>query len=136
MTKLIGMGDCLATLASLKKATATAVGRRSLLPAAELLRAAVEARAPERQGNLKRSARVDKKSQPKRRRRGAVDVTIIADDAAAVPQEFGTHDMAAQPFFRPAVEAEKSAMFNAVARDLQTETTKAAQRVARRVPRG
>ncbi|HEU0045082.1 HK97-gp10 family putative phage morphogenesis protein [Sphingomonas sp.] len=130
--KLIGVGDCLATLSAMKKGTVIGVARRALLPAAEILRAGVAARAPELTGNLKRSVRVDRKSQVKRRRRGAVDVTVIADDAAAVPTEFGTSDTPIQPFFRPAIEAEKAAMFAAVADALRTETTKTAQRAARR----
>jgi HK97 gp10 family phage protein len=134
-SRIIGMGDCLATLAGLKKATATAVGRRALLPAAEILRAEVERRAPLLTGDLKASVRVIGKSQSKRRRRGAVDVTVIADDIAAVTNEFGTSDTPIQPFFRPAIDATREAMFDAVARDLTAETTKAAERVARRKAR-
>jgi HK97 gp10 family phage protein len=134
--KLIGMGGCLAALSDLRKATAVAVGRRALLPAAEVLRAAVEARAPQDTGDLKRSIVIDKRSQAKRRRKGAVEVSVYANDIAAVTNEFGTSDTPMQPFFRPAVEAEKQAMFDAVARDLQAETIKAAKRAARKAPRG
>jgi HK97 gp10 family phage protein len=135
VTKLIGMGDCLATLSDLKKATARAVGRRSLLPAASILRDAVASRAPELTGNLKSSVRVDGRSQSRRRRKGAVDVTVLADDAAAVPNEFGTSDTPIQAFFRPAVDATKQRMFEAVAADLRTETMKAAERAARKKAR-
>lgn len=134
-SRLIGMGDCLKTLADMKRATAVAVGRRSLLPAATILRDEVERRAPLLTGELKRSVRVDSKSQAKRRRKGAVDVTVIADEAAAVPNEFGTSDTPMQQFFRPAVDAKRDDMFDAVARDLAAETTKAAQRAARKKAR-
>lgn len=134
---LIGTGDALATLAALSKATARAVGRRSLIPAAQILAAEVAFNAPVLTGALAASVRVDRKMSRIKKRKGAVDLSVIADDVAAVPVEYGTNDTPMQSFFRPAIVSSKGAMFEAVASAVQTETTAAAKRVAKRAaPRG
>ena len=130
-SRLIGVGDALATMANLSNAVVRNINRRALEPAAGLLRDEVEARAPLLEGNLKRSVRIDRKPS-KRRIAGKVDLTVIADDPAAVPDEYGTSDTPVLAFFRPAIDAKREAMFEATAAALQSETIAAAQRVAKR----
>lgn len=126
--QLIGVGEAGKALAGMKRATAMAVARRSLLPAANHLASVVEGNAPVLTGNLKGSVRVDRKTQSKRNRKGAVDVTVIADDAAAVPVEYGTSDTPMQAFFRPAIESQKQRLFEMVARDVEVQTMAAAKK--------
>jgi HK97 gp10 family phage protein len=64
-----------------------------------------KSRAPEDKGNLKRSVRVEKKGY------GA---SIIADDPAAITQEFGTIHHPAQPFMRPAFERKATKVISKV----------------------
>jgi HK97 gp10 family phage protein len=129
---LIGTGDALATLSALSKQTAKAVGRRSLIPAAQILVAEVTFNAPVLSGALAASVRIDTKISRMKQRKGAVDLAVIADDPAAVPTEYGTSDTPIQSFFRRAIASVKAAMFEAVASALQSETVAAAKRVAKR----
>lgn len=122
-SRIVGVDDCLATLADLKKGTRRGVGRRSLVPAAEQLADAVRERAPVLTGELRGKVRVETQGSK---------VAVVVEDEAAVPNEYGTSDTPIQPFFRPAIDTERAGMAETVGRDLAAETIKTAKRVARR----
>lgn len=133
-----GFADASRALNALSKTVAKNVGRRSLMPSAHLLRDTVSSYAPRLSGNLSDSVIVtDKgtKATARRKRRAgdsSVEVYVIAEDPAAVPQEYGTNDMPAQPYFRRAVDAVKARIFDMVGNDLKRLVIDAAQRAAKR----
>lgn len=132
-TELKGFKECRETLQELSRAVQKNVGRRSLMPAAEIGAAAVRARAPVSSrpdnptpGSLKGSISV----VPAKGR--IAKVAILADDLAAVFNEYGTVKMEAQPFFRPAINATEDTMLRTFGDHLRVEVTKAAERAAKR----
>ncbi|QAY77921.1 HK97-gp10 family putative phage morphogenesis protein [Sphingosinicella sp. BN140058] len=128
--RIEGVRECSAALSSLSKGVARGVGRRALQVPADMLVTAVKknAAAIRFTGALEESI----EKRPERARRGRPQVQVRANDIAAIQDEFGNSRMAAQPFFRPAVESEKGVMFEAFAAALKDETDKAVARAAKR----
>jgi HK97 gp10 family phage protein len=137
--KIEGLREMDAALGELKKATAKAVlrrvGKAALVPMAD----AAEANAPVLTGHLRdsitegtkltsRQSRLAKKADD----RDFVTVYMGPNDPAAVPQEFGTVDQAAQPFMRPAFQAEAEGTIHRVADGMKPEIDKAAARARAR----
>lgn len=130
-----GMRECRESLQSMSRAIQRNVGKRSLQAPAGVLERAVKARAPVsgRASNPTRgSLRDSVKVAPARAERGRPTVVVIAEDIAAVPNEFGTSKMKAQPFFRPAVDGAREAAGAAMAEALKVETDAAIARAAKR----
>lgn len=133
-TKVDGFEACGRALADLKTATARAVGRRSLLPAAEHLKTKAAAAAPELTGDYKGSYSVDR--SPKARRKSAAEVHVRADDVGAAAIEYGTTDTPAFGTFARTADAETDAMVKLVGDALLVETDKAVARAEAKAAKG
>lgn len=141
-----GFQEARETLQSLSKAVQKNAGRKALRVAAEIIASAVRANAAvstdpnnKTPGSLRDSVTVSfsaksfsRARNQRRQRRGTTTVEVIADDVAAVPNEYGTTNMAAQPFFRPAVDSSTDRAGQAFAAALKPEIEAAAQRAAKR----
>lgn len=136
VTRIEGFKECREVLQELSKTVQRNVGKRALLAPATVIAAAVKAKAPvsSRGGNptpgsLRDSVTVapEKSSQ-----KGVAQIAVVAADVAAVPNEFGTTKMEAQPFFRPAVDTARLAAGQAFAAALKPEVDAAVARAAKR----
>lgn len=129
-----GMGECLAALRELEKAAQNKIGKRALKAPATVIARAVQAKAPVSSrptnptpGSLKASVKV----VSSRKEKGGPRIAVIADDVAAVPNEYGTSKMSPQPFFRPAVDTAREAAGQAMAEALKQEVDAEVQRIAK-----
>jgi HK97 gp10 family phage protein len=135
-----GLRDLDQALMQLSKATAKNVVDRTLMKAAEPLEKTAQQLAPKRTGKLADSLTVGRRlsnRQRARHRRGSeVEVFVGAD---ALPhahlQEFGTIDMPASPFMRPAWEQHKHEILGSISELLGHEIDLAAMRAARKAAR-
>ncbi len=112
------MKACREALAELDRLTQRNVGKRALRAPAEVIAGRVKANAPvssrpgnKTPGSLRASVEVKSPTSSKGRAR----ITIVADDVAAVPMEFGRTGQPARPFFRPAVDSASDAAGEAMA---------------------
>lgn len=119
--RIVGMDGAVASLRGLGRAVGK-IGVDDLVAAAERLRDEVAARAPVREGELRGSVHVEVENN---------EIAVIADDVASVHVEYGTSDTPIQPFFRPAVVAERGGMIEMTADKLGARVTREARRVAR-----
>jgi HK97 gp10 family phage protein len=122
--RIEGMTEAREALQQLGEHAQKIIGREAVNAAADLLVPEVARGAPvsgrarnPTPGSLQRSVR----KRDARRRKTEVRVEVIADDVAAVPNEFGTSKMAAQPFFRPAVDRNRERAARAVADTVKDE---------------
>jgi HK97 gp10 family phage protein len=138
-TELKGLKEVREGLAEFSKTVARNVGRRALMPAAEIIANAAQANAPvstrtdqwkSEPGSLKASKQI-KRDKPGK---GMATVAIIFDDPAAVPTEYGltSRRYPAQPWFRPAVDANESRAVAAFGSALTEEVEKAAAKAAKK----
>lgn len=133
------MKECREALQTLSKAVQRNVGKRALRAPAEVIARAVKARAPvSTRGNnpTKGSLRESVTVAASRAEKGRPTVVVLAADVAAVPNEFGTSKMAAQPFFRPAVDAAREQAGAVMADALRGEVDAAVARAAKRAAKG
>lgn len=118
------------------------VMKRGLMDALVPMADAAEALAPKLTGHLaetidegtkltRRQARLNRSRDDK----SFVEVFMGPNDPAAVPQEFGTVDQAAQPFMRPAFAAEAQNTIGRVGTSLKGQLDKAVLRAQRRALR-
>lgn len=138
-SRIEGFREAADTLATLSRAVQRGVGRTVLREPAALLAGEVQTRAPKLTGLLQGAVKVvnnrltKKAAREARARPGAVELAVLVDDAAAVPNEFGNeHVDPAQPFFRPAIDAKREEMMRVGAARIKTAVDAAAQRAARR----
>ena len=132
--ELLGLKQCREVLQELPTTMARLAVRGPLLEAARTIQQAVEARAPVSSrpdnptpGSLKASG----KSRRHRKGRGNLDtVAVIFTDPAAVPNEYGTTKMAAQPYFRPAVDAVEAQVIAQFGQALREAITKEAAAIS------
>ena len=131
--QLAGFKETREAMQELTKTVQRNVGRRSLDAAAAIIATATKSRAPvstdprnKTPGSLRASVQVVKSKS----RVGAASGVLVADPAA-VPNEYGTTKMAAQPFFRPAIDASEGAALQAFASAITVEVEKAAKRAAK-----
>ncbi|KFB10335.1 HK97-gp10 family putative phage morphogenesis protein [Nitratireductor basaltis] len=141
-----GLRELEKALEELPKATGKNVLRRVLRKAAEPIADDMRAKAPDdpvTQGNdLRSSIGIGTKLG---KRQGKLHRKMFKNDKAAVEmfvgagviphshlQEFGSTIHGPQPFARPAWDANKNHALNIVAKELGTEITKAAERLARK----
>lgn len=136
MARVEGFADCIAALRELKTTVARNVGRRALVPAGDILASAATANAPVLTGNLKRSISVDRKQRSASKRAGVAELSVIASDLGAAAIEYGTSDTAAQPYMRPAVDANEGRMTAAVAQAVQEGVMAATARASRKAAKG
>jgi hypothetical protein len=136
--QIAGMREARETLQELSRAVQTNVGKRSLkngpapvFVAAIKSRARVSSRANDpTPGSLRDSVKVGKSSS----RRGQARQEIVAEDIAAVPNEYGLkhRNYPAQPFFRPGIDSARAPAAAALAGQLKVEVDGAARRAAKR----
>lgn len=134
-----GMKGCREALQEFSRTVQRNVGKRALRAPAEVIARAVRAKASvSSRGNnpTKGSLRESVTAAPARAEKGRPTVVVLAADVAAVPNEFGTSKMKAQPFFRPAVDGARDQAGAAMADALKSEVDAAAQRAARRAQKG
>lgn len=128
-----------------KKATAKAVVRRALIAAAKPMAEMAQSGAPVAEGDLQASVSVGtklSKRQAKLHRKmfkndkAAVEVFVGAGPlSSAHNQEFGNEHHAAQPFMRPAFDAEAKPTIDRVGEQMWVEIDKQAKREARKAAR-
>lgn len=131
-----GLRELEAALANLPKATAKNVLRRVLKKAAAGTLADAQSKAPRDTGGLSKSIIMGVKT---RRHGGGLFIgpSYKRGDSGRHGHllEFGTVNMPAQPFMRPAWDANKDAALASITNDLGTEIDKAAKRAARKAAR-
>lgn len=138
LIRMEGLRELDAALGELPKTLGKATLRRVLKRAAEPLRDHAQRLAPRLSGALqasivigtkltRRQARMAKKA-PK----STVEMFVGPNNPAAVPQEFGTHDQRAQPYMRPAWDAEQTEVMVRIGEELGPEIEKTAARLAKR----
>ena len=133
-SELKGLKEVREALQEFTKTVQRNVGKRALVIPADIIGAAVQARAPvssrpsdPTKGSLRGAMQVVK---AKGGRGTMATVAVLVADPAAVPNEYGTTKMAAQPFFRPGVDASESAAVSAFERALTDEVFKQAANAA------
>ena len=139
IVRIEGMKACREAMQELSRGVQRNVGKKALkAPAGVLVRhikakAAVSSRASNPTPGSMRDAVRDADA---RTERGRATRVILVEDVAAVPNEYGTSKMAAQPFARPGVDAGRDEAGQAMADALKVEVDAAAQRAARRGAKG
>lgn len=136
--KVEGFRELEEALRQLPKATGKNALKRTLVKAAKPIENAAEAAAPKLSGQLERSivtgTRLNRRQAGLVRKAGksTVELHVGTANPAGVPQEFGTFKESAQPFMRPAWDAERQHALNIIAKELGGEITAAAARLARK----
>ncbi len=135
-----GLSDLQVTLRELPDTTAKAVlrrvGRKVLQPVADHARSIVR----EDTGTLKESigvsTKLTRRQKRKHRKKDRNDVVVFVGAGGltqAITEEFGTVDQAAHPFMRPAWDANRSQVIDAIGETLATEIDKSARRLAKKL---
>lgn len=141
--KIEGLRELDRALGELPKSTAKAVLRQVLKDAAEPMAQSARAGAPKDEYHLFES--IDVSTQLSRRQRGLhraqekstfQEMFVGTNNPAGVQQEFGNERHVAQPFMRPAWDAEKQPTLERISNSLWLRITEAAQRLAKRAARG
>lgn len=136
--KVEGLRELEAALAELPKATARNTLRRVLKRAAEPVQEEAQANAPVATGRLKVSivvgTKLTRRQQRDAKKEGKFfsEIHVGTSNEAAVPQEFGTVNMSAHPFMRPAWEGNKAKTLDIISGELGAEIEKSAARLARK----
>lgn len=139
--KIEGLRELERALADLPRSTGRGVLRRVLKKAAEPIAADAEANAPRNTGALSRevtvASRLTRHQARMQRRMGKseMEMHIGVRRTAGVQNEFGNANQPAQPFMRPAWDANKDSALRTIADDLGSEIEKAAARQARKTAR-
>ena len=130
-------------LKQLPKATAKNVLRRALRNAAKPTVAAAEAMVPVGPtGNLKASISINTRLKVSQRTGGRTDGVEIFIGASSPPGyhahliEFGTVQMAAQPFMRPAWDSTQQEVLASISDEVWKSLAKSARTLARKAERG
>lgn len=133
-SELLGLKECREALQEMSKRAQRGLGAMALRKPAEIIKDAVQSRAPvstrpsdPTKGSLKASGAVKKG----RMKGTLVSIAVIFEDEAAVPNEYGTTKMGAQPFFRPAVDAVEPQAIAAFTSALTQEVEAAAAKAAK-----
>jgi HK97 gp10 family phage protein len=141
--KLEGLKEIAAALDDLPKATGKNILRRVLLARAEPIAKAAIGNVPVLTGALRSSinvsTRLTRRQRKKHRKAKPDDVEVFVGpgtDPAAHLQEFGTSKEPAQPFMRPAWDAEKNGVMDGIKDDLWGEIEKAVARRAKKLAKG
>ncbi|WP_315920435.1 HK97-gp10 family putative phage morphogenesis protein [Mesorhizobium sp. SP-1A] len=141
-----GLRDLDAALGHLPKATGKAVLRRTLKKAAEPLISDAKAKVPVLTGALqisistgtkltKRQARLHRKMF--RDDKASVEMFVGAGGLAQATQaEFGNEHQTAEPYMRPAWDANQGQVLDIIKNELGAEIMKAAQRLAKKAAKG
>jgi HK97 gp10 family phage protein len=129
-TELAGYKETREAMAELTKSVQKNIGKRGLEASARILAGATQQRAPvsndpynKTPGSLRASVQV-----VKHRSKVGAAAAVLVEDPAAVRVEFGRTNQAADPFFRPAIDASEGAMLKAFADRLGPEVEAATRR--------
>lgn len=142
VVKVEGFKELAHALEQLPQATARNTLKRVLKKAAEPTRSAAQEKAPVLSGRLRTSIVVGtqltrrQKADAKRQTTYFAEVHVGTASGHGIPQEFGTVDHAAQPFMRPAWDANQNGALKIIGDDLGNEIEKAAARRARKLAKG
>lgn len=140
--KIEGLRELDRALGQLPKATAKAALRQVLKDAAEPMAQAARAAAPRDEYHLFES--IDVSTRLSRRQRGLhrsqetpsfQEMFVGTNNPAGVQQEFGNERHVAQPFLRPAWDAQKQPTLERISNSLWLRISQAAQRLAKRAAR-
>lgn len=135
--ELKGFKECREALHELTNRVQKNVGKRALMPAADVIRDEVAARAKvsPRAGNPTPGSLKAAPVVVPAKSRGGPKVAVLVDDIAAVPKEFGlsTRNYPADPFFRPAIDAKSEESTRVFGSALKQEVEKASARAAKKV---
>jgi HK97 gp10 family phage protein len=133
-TQLAGFRETREALQDLSKTVQRNVGRRALRVPAEIIADATRALAPVSSrpdnptpGSLRASVSV-----VNAKARSGAAVAVLVEDPAAVPNEYGTSKMAAQPFMRPAINANEARCIAAFGQAIKPEVERAAAKAAKK----
>lgn len=133
-----GLRELERALAELPKATGKAVLRRVAKAALEPVDKDWRARAPVKEGHLNTSGGVGTKltrrqaKLARKETKSSIEMYAGPNDPAAIQDEFGNVHQAAQPFLRPAWDANKAGVLDHVAGELGNEIERAATRLAKK----
>lgn len=139
--RIDGLRETERALSELPRATAKNVTRRVLRRRAQPIERAAAANAPTLSGALKEDVKTGTKlsrrqaAMNRRLGRSEVEVHVGVADPAGVQTEFGNEHQEAQPWLRPAWDANWRGVLDGIADDLWDETRKAADRLARKAAR-
>lgn len=139
MVKIKGLKELDRALSELPRATAKNVGKRVLMEAGEPIARTARRLSPNPTTmHLYESIDVGtkltsrQKGLNKKPSKDAVEVYVGTNDPGAVAEEFGWEDGHAQPFMRPAWDAQKDMALTIVVNGLEVEIEKAAARARRK----
>lgn len=141
--KIEGLREIDRALGQLPKSTGKAVLRKVLKDAGEPLASAARRNAPRDEWHLYES--IDVSTRLSRRQRAMhrkenkptfQEMFVGTNNPAGVQQEFGNDRHVAQPFMRPAWDAEKRNTLDLIVNSLWGEIEKAARRLAKKAARG
>lgn len=139
--KIDGMKELDTALGELPKASAKAVNRRVLLKAGEPMRARAEQLSPEDTGYLSRKVQIgrglnksERQRERKRNKKSFTEISLgpVTRAATRFLKEYGTVDMPAQPYMRPAWDEHKMNALNTIRTELGKEIEKTAKRLERK----
>lgn len=136
-----GGRDIERALFELKTTTAKSQARRMLKRAGQPVADTANNLAPKDGGDLAESVvvgtRLSKSQAAQERRAGRDDVFMYigTDNPAAVQQEFGNQNHAAQPFMRPAWDVNKQGVLDQISKDFMADVLKAVERARRKAAR-
>jgi HK97 gp10 family phage protein len=138
--KIEGLKELEDALRELPKATGKNVLKRALMDAGEPILDAARSAAPQLTGALKRShasgTKLTRSQKKQNVPESAVEIYVGPGGLVqAITQEFGTVNAPAQPFMRPAWDANKQTALNMVRQSLADEIEKARARLARKAAR-
>lgn len=142
IVKLEGFRELADALEQLPKAAARNTLRRVLKRAAEPTRADAQSNAPQLTGGLRASiitgTQLTRRQKADARKEGTYFSEIHVGTARShgIPQEFGTENHPAQPFMRPAWDANQSGALKIIGDELGKEIEKAARRRAKKLAKG
>jgi HK97 gp10 family phage protein len=134
ISRIEGMREAREALQELSKAAQTRLGNRALERPARVFVRRIKAKAAVsgRPGNpTPGSLRESIRDAKARKERGRPTRVILAEDVAAVPNEFGRSKMAAQPFFKPAIDEGRDEAGGAMADGLREEVDAEVRRIAK-----
>ncbi len=123
------------------RATGKNVLKRTLIAAARPIENAAAANAPQLTGRLMRDVKTGTRLTRRQARgvrragKSSVEVHVGVADPAGVQTEFGNEHQAAQPWLRPAWDANKNVALDIIKTELGTEIEKARVRAARKAAR-
>ena len=130
--KFAGAKELEKALQDLGKATAKNTTRRALKKSAQIVADEAQILVPVDQGELMDSIKVSPKAKRNRTAKGEVEMFVGPTVYYGHFVEFGTVKQSAQPFMRPAWEANKQVVLDDLGENLWSEIEKS---VARRKPK-